>query len=303
MDTIERIGRIEQRIRELDAGKEIDAKHINVLLTVEQQQQFAAEWQRQQQLRKIKKPAVLNSYETVHKQAAALLARCNASSTRTKAERATLAKLQSKCAAAIERAHAEIAKQLKKRAALAEWLDRGVADVADIEAIELDSTNQNTVKNNNTILNDCYEQLPILVTSKNIHKRVSQEQRFGWQTKRDIRLQLLRETLAKLYDNLVAELEREQHQREVRAARVFMDAYVAAAKVGKNAWAEANAALQRNGFKRLDTQYSVGMNERDREVRAMEAALMKQIEAAMTDDEREQLAMSREYDKAAGWKG
>jgi hypothetical protein len=186
MDTIERISRIEQRITELDAGKEIDAKHINVLLTVEQQQQFAAEWQRQQTLRKVKKPAVLNSYETVHKQAAALLARCNASATRTKPEQATLVKLQTKCAAAIERAHAEIAKQLKKRAALTEWLDRGVADVADIEVVELSSTNQNTDKHCNIMLNENYEQLPILVTSKNIHKRVSQEQRFGWQTKRDI---------------------------------------------------------------------------------------------------------------------
>jgi len=44
------------------------------------------------------------------------------------------------------------------------------------------------------------------------------------------------------------------------------------------------------------------VREGDAEVRAMEAELMKRIEAAMTDDEREQLALSREYDKAAGWK-
>lgn len=302
MDTIERKGRIEQRITELDAGKEIDAKHITVLLSKARQLAFAAEWQRQQQLRKIKKPAVLNSYETVHKQAAALLARCNANAAATESERATLAKLQMKCAAAIERAHAEIAKQLKKRAALAEWLDRAVIDIEVVDSIVLDSANKNSVKHCNILLNENYERLPILVTSKNIHKRVSQEQRFGWQTKRAIRLQLLRETLAKLNANLVAELEREQHQREVRAARVFMEAYVAAKKVDKNAWAEANAALQRNGFRR-DTHTNKAIDARDAEVRAMEAALIKQIEAAMTDDEREQLALSREYDKAAGWKG
>ena len=33
MDTIERIGRLKQRIAELAAGKEIDAKHITVLLS------------------------------------------------------------------------------------------------------------------------------------------------------------------------------------------------------------------------------------------------------------------------------
>jgi len=67
--------------------------------------------------------------------------------------------------------------------------------------------------------------------------------------------------------------------------------------------AEANAALQRNGFRRMDLQYSRRKNQRDREVREMEEALMKRIEAAMTEDEREQLALSREYDKQAGRTG
>jgi len=48
MDTIERIGRLQQRIAELDAGKEIDAKHITVLLSKERQREFDAEWRRQQ---------------------------------------------------------------------------------------------------------------------------------------------------------------------------------------------------------------------------------------------------------------
>ena len=106
MDTPEKIARLEQRIEELDAGKEIDAKHINLLLSKEQQREFDREWQRQQKLRKAKKPAALNDYETLHKQATALLARCLNSGTRTRAEQATLTKLQSKCLAAIERAHA-----------------------------------------------------------------------------------------------------------------------------------------------------------------------------------------------------
>ena len=79
LTTLERIERTEQRISELTAGKEIDAKHINVLLTKERQQEFAAEWRRQQKLRLVKKPVALNEYETLHKQAAALLARCIAS--------------------------------------------------------------------------------------------------------------------------------------------------------------------------------------------------------------------------------
>lgn len=95
-----------------------------MLLSKQRQREFDAEWKWQQALRKIKKPAALNDYETLHKQATALLVRCVARGTRTKAEQATLFKLQSKCMVAIERAQAEIAKQTKKRVALTEWLDR-----------------------------------------------------------------------------------------------------------------------------------------------------------------------------------
>lgn len=112
MDTLEKIVRLEQRIEELVAGKEIDAKHINVLLSRERQREFDREWKRQQALRKIKKPTALSDYETLHKQATAVLARCLNSGTRTKAEHATLTKLQSKSLAAIEVANAEISRQL-----------------------------------------------------------------------------------------------------------------------------------------------------------------------------------------------
>ena len=47
LDTIDRIGRLQQRITELEAGKEIDAKHINVLLSKQQQRDFDTEWKRQ----------------------------------------------------------------------------------------------------------------------------------------------------------------------------------------------------------------------------------------------------------------
>ena len=54
----------------------------------------------------------------------------------------------------------------------------------------------------------------------------------GWKTKREIRLELLRTTLAELENNLVPELEKKQQARQVRAARVFMEAYSAAAEKG-----------------------------------------------------------------------
>lgn len=48
MNLFDKEQRLQQRIGELTAGKEIDAKHITVLLTKERQREFDAEWQRQQ---------------------------------------------------------------------------------------------------------------------------------------------------------------------------------------------------------------------------------------------------------------
>lgn len=59
MNAFERLERLEQRIAELRAGVEVDAKHINVLLSPAQQCEFDMEWQRQQTLRKAKKPATV----------------------------------------------------------------------------------------------------------------------------------------------------------------------------------------------------------------------------------------------------
>ncbi|MFC1779103.1 hypothetical protein ACFLZU_02010 [Thermodesulfobacteriota bacterium] len=179
MDAIKRLGRLQQRIKELEDGKTIDANHINVLLSEERQSEFDREWQHQKQLRKIKKPAALNS---------------------------------------------------------------------------------------------------------------------GWKTKREIRLELLRTTLAELQDNIVPDLEQEQKAKQVRAARVFMDAYSAAAEEGKNARAAANAALQRNGFEREDILRRRGCGMRDVEVLEMEELLIERFKATLTQEELDQLRMLEEKD-------
>ncbi len=300
LDTISRIGRLQQRIRELEEGKEIDPKHLNVVLGDTGTRAFDAEWKRQQALRKVKKPAALNDYETLHKQATALLARCVVGETKTKAEQASTYKLQVKCQRAIDKAHAEIVGVIGKKNTLAQWLDRALPST--LPAITLDDKDKAVIKHNNDLLNDLYEQLPILVSSKNERRRVSIEERFGWKTKREIRLDLLRTILDKLNDTLLDELEKEQFKREVKAARVFMDAFYKARDEGKNAYSEANIALQRAGFPRTDYR-SRGSSKRDREVREMEEALLKRFEAEMTEEEREQLAMSREFDKQAGKRG
>lgn len=295
MDAIERLGRLQQRIRELEAGKVIDANHINVLLSEARQSEFDREWQHQKQLRKVKKPAALNHYEALHRQAAALMSRCKTAVITSEPERSVLAKLQSKCLASLHKTHAEIRAVIGKQPELTKWLDRCLAG-AVAGVVLLESRTEEALLENNTTLKAVYEQLPILVGSRSADARVTIEQHFGWKSKREIRLELLRTTLAESEDSLLAELEKEQQASQVRAARVFMDAYSAAAKEGKNAWAAANAALQRNGFKREDVSRRGGRGMRDVEVREMEEQLIESIKATLTQEELEQLRMLEEKD-------
>ena len=57
------------------AGDEVIKRDINALLTKELQAEIETGWKQQQALRKVKKPAVLNQYEKLHKQALMLFGR------------------------------------------------------------------------------------------------------------------------------------------------------------------------------------------------------------------------------------
>jgi hypothetical protein len=294
-----RIDRLQQRIAELKAGNEIDAKHINAVLGDEGVAAFDRLWAEQQALRKVKRPAALAAYETLHKQASALLARCDSSDAETKAALTSISKLQIKCHEAIHKAHAAIVTIITNNNGLQQWLDRDVVlklpSMLTISA--LSGIDVATVQHNGRQLDQLYDQLPILVCSKNERKRISMEERFGWKTKRDIRIELMQQALTKLNHNIIAEIEKEQYQREVKAAKVFMDAYFKADDEGKNADSEANLALQRSGFPRTDLRSSKGIAKRGREIQQMEEDLISKFESAMTSDQREQLAMSREFDQ------
>lgn len=122
----------------------------------------------------------------------------------------------------------------------------------------------------------------------------------GWKTIREVRLDIYKQALAQAYNGLVDGIEELQQQREIKAARVFMDAFSEAGKTGKNAWSAGNIALTRPGFNRVDGLSNHGLSKRDREIRAMEDALREQFETEMTDDEREQLELSRVQNMTKG---
>lgn len=138
---------------------------------------------------------------------------------------------------------------------------------------------------------------------RTIHKPPKTEEKkqlIGWKTIREVRLDIYRQALQEARDGMGDGIEKLLHQSEVKAARVFMDAFSKAKDEDKNAWSAGNIALRRNGFNRIDGQSYSYSNKRDREVKEMEDSLRQRMEDDLSAEEKEQLELSREYEKSKG---
>jgi hypothetical protein len=139
---------------------------------------------------------------------------------------------------------------------------------------------------------------------KNKRARTEQEQQeLGWKTKRQVRIEVLKAALATAWDGIEAEFERLKEQAEIRGAKIYFDTLNQALKDGKDksvATNLANNAMTRAGLRRMDGQAIglQGLTQRDREIRAMEDAILQKAESEMNDYEREQLELLREHEKA-----
>jgi hypothetical protein len=139
---------------------------------------------------------------------------------------------------------------------------------------------------------------------KNKRARTEQEQQeLGWKSKRQVRIEVLKAALATAWDGIEKEFERLQNQAEIRGAKIYFDTLNQALKDGKDkrvAENLANNAMTRAGLKRMDGQVigTQGLAPRDREIRAMEDAILKRAVSEMDDYEREQYELSQAFDKA-----
>jgi len=136
---------------------------------------------------------------------------------------------------------------------------------------------------------------------KKTHKRPkTQEEKdaIGWKEIREVRLGIYKQALKELNANVVDDIRELQRQREAKAARVFMEAWSKAGKegkVGNSAISAGNIALTRAGF---TPQGHFGLTKRDREIRAFEEEFLKQSENELSEEEKEQLDLVREHEKA-----
>lgn len=130
-----------------------------------------------------------------------------------------------------------------------------------------------------------------------------EEAALGWKTKRDIHIAALESALREAQDAELAAWEKRLHDAEVRQGRVFFDELSKQLDAGvdmQTAKTRANNALTRAGLRRLDGELigTQGLTPRDKEIRAMEDAILQKAESEMDDYEREQLELLREHEKA-----
>lgn len=125
----------------------------------------------------------------------------------------------------------------------------------------------------------------------------------GWKSKRDIHIDALIAALQEAHENELAAWEKRLLDAEVRQGRVFFDELSEQLDAGvdmQTAKTRANNALTRAGLRRLDGQLigTQGLTPRDREIRAIEDAILQKAESELDDYEREQLELLREHEKA-----
>jgi hypothetical protein len=161
-------------------------------------------------------------------------------------------------------------------------------------------------KKDKTLLNETQQQalkdaLAHQQQLKKTHKRPktqAEKNAIGWKEIREVRLEFYKQVLQELKDSTVDDILELQQQREAKANRVFMDAWSKASAQGKDRYSAisaGNIALTRAGF---TPQNSVGLTKRDREIRDMENALLKQFEAELSEEEKEQRAILKEHEDA-----
>ena len=171
-----------------------------------------------------------------------------------------------------------------------EQLERG-------DALEARDINALLTKEQQQGLKDAWTKQQAL---RKIHKppKANEEaQKIGWKTIREVRLEIYKQALQEAQDGVGDGMEKLLHQSEVKAARVFLDAYFNA-KEGTRKWSAGNIALRRNGFNRIDGQNFSNGDKRSREMNEWEDSMREKMGADLSAEEKEQLELSREYDKA-----
>jgi len=127
-------------------------------------------------------------------------------------------------------------------------------------------------------------------------KTQPEKQKLGWKDKREVRIEIYEKALAELEDNIfdihLKQLEREQGL----ATKAYLKGYFEAGE-RQDKDSAGKIAAQRAGYTVIDRAVH-SISKRDKEVRDLEEQLLKQFEAEMTEEEREQRELLKETERA-----
>lgn len=126
-------------------------------------------------------------------------------------------------------------------------------------------------------------------------KKAAEKAGVAWKTIREVRLDVCRHALKEALARFDKDMQAFQEKKEYRAARIYLDAYFEAADKGKNKQAAANNALIRAKLKQ--PMQSHFLSARDREMQKLEAQILQNARANLTDEELEQLELLEEFER------
>ncbi|QWD88586.1 2-hydroxyacyl-CoA dehydratase [Polynucleobacter sp. MWH-CaK5] len=171
------------------------------------------------------------------------------------------------------------------------------------EAIkQLEEGKEVEAKKNKTLLNakqqqalvDAWDQQQELRKQHKPPKTEEEKLKIGWKDKREVRIDIYKQALAELEEDIfdihLKQLEKEQ----AKATKAYLKGYFGATGL-QDKDSAGKIAVARAGF----TPNSISVRGgRDKEVRDIEEQLLKRFESEMTEEEREQLELLRETEKA-----
>jgi len=134
---------------------------------------------------------------------------------------------------------------------------------------------------------------------KQLHKRPKSDQEkqaLGWKEISQVRLEIYSQALEQLQANSSENIRHLQEKREIKAAKIFMEALSKAGKQGQNhssAITQGNIAMTRAGFKPRGSRI---ISKRDLEMQQIEAELMKRHINQLSDQERSDWELLREFE-------
>lgn len=134
-------------------------------------------------------------------------------------------------------------------------------------------------------------------------RTVTHEKEMGWKSKREVRIEIFKKAIQAAWNDIENDFDQLRCDSERRQMRIYFDTLTTELKSGKDKQSAANyanLALTRAGLRRIDgAMIGVrGLTLRDREIRAMEDAILQNAEREMDCFKREQIELLREHEKA-----